>query len=125
MKPLPQSLCDRAKFLCTIHSQQDVANILGLQKGMITKMKQRGWKSAGTKAFRPVPTDFAIVSPGKSVRYLSRHYRAGHMTVERWLEQLQQMAKPLSAPPEERENLVRKQGYREKPIFSQGSIVSL
>lgn len=36
---------------------------------------------------RPLPDDFATVAVGKTVAELSKHYVAGHRTVERWLSQ--------------------------------------
>lgn len=87
MKPVPQSLYDRAELLARVHDLKTVAEIIGKSLPFVCKMRKRGWK---TQAYplRPRPSDFAIQAKHLNVKELERHYRAGSAVVRRWREEL-------------------------------------
>lgn len=88
MKPLPQSIHDRAKLLASVHSLQTVAELLHLWPSTITRMKQSGWKARDYSCkVRPRPNDFAIQARHMTNAELVRHYRSSFHTVGRWLRE--------------------------------------
>lgn len=85
----PQATVDRARLLARHHPLQDVASILGVQPSMITAFKKRGWQEGPTGApRRERPVDFAWCANRMTFGELTRHYRAGNSTVQRWLREL-------------------------------------
>lgn len=86
MRPVPQSLYDRAKLLSRVHELCVVAEIIGKDKSFVSRMKGRGWRA---KAYprRGRPTDFNIQRRHLTRKELERHYRAGPATVVRWLRE--------------------------------------
>lgn len=90
--PLSQAMCDRARRLTAVHTQDTAAMILGIWPETIIKVRKRGWVAAepGRKK-RPRPTDFAIQVHHMQRRELARHYRAGNDTIARWARELRVM----------------------------------
>ena len=90
MRRLPQSLHDRAELLARSHSQNTVAEILGLRASTITEMKQRHWKAKGPDPrLRPVPTDFCIQARHMTHAQLCEHYRTSPRVISRWMREKQ------------------------------------
>ncbi len=86
MRPIPQSLYNRAEILARSHPLQVVAELIGKPRSTVSLMKKRGWK-ATQYGKRPVPTDFAILARHMTFGELVAHYRAGTRTVTRWLRE--------------------------------------
>lgn len=89
MRPIPQSVCDRAELLARSHPLGIVAELLGKQPSTITRMKKRGWKANDYSCKRRArPSDFAIQAANMPHAELVRHYRAGTSTITRWLREI-------------------------------------
>lgn len=91
MRPLPQSLHDRAELLSRSHPERAIAAILGISRHSIFKMKRRGWQAAETThPFRKRPADFAIQTKHATVDELARHYGTSTRVICRWRREIGQ-----------------------------------
>lgn len=89
VKAHPQAMVDRARLLARYHPLQDVASILGVQPSQITAFKNRGWREGlGGRPPRAMPADFVYFANRMTFGELTRHYRAGNTTVQRWLHEV-------------------------------------
>lgn len=87
MKPLPQSLYDRAELLSRVHPQKVVAEIIGKDPRVVRRMARAGWKANGYPK-RQRPSDFAIQNQHLTRDELCAHYLAGSETIKRWRMEL-------------------------------------
>lgn len=86
---VPQSICDRAKLLSTVHTWRDVCAILKISSGTLVGIKRRNWQATRVgPRFRPMPTDFAIMSKRMTGPELVIHYRCSHRAITRWRKEL-------------------------------------
>jgi hypothetical protein len=86
--PIPQRLYDRAELLARSHPLGTVAEIMGIGRTTVSKMKKRGWKAVDYSSLRrPVPTDWAWRAPDMSVNELAAYYGTCSRTVCRWLRE--------------------------------------
>lgn len=126
MKPLPQSLCDRAKLLCSIHPMGVAAEIIGLRRNQLSRMKANGWQ-AKTYAcrYREMPTDFAIMSGRMTHGQLVAHYKTTDRKIVAWRRLLLKMANYPHGGEAASGKRIKKQRLADKPILAPGSILSL
>lgn len=88
MKPIPQSVYDRAEILSRSHPLCVVADLIGKKKSVVSVMKKRGWKAVDYSCMkRPLPSDWAIQAYRLSFDELCAHYGAGTRTVVRWMRE--------------------------------------
>jgi hypothetical protein len=100
---LTQAECDRLKQLCTVHTRQDAAAIVGCCPDAVTHAAQRGWK-AFSMPQRPRPSDFALRAHIMTKKQLRRHYVASQACVIRWSAEIG------------RQNMPKKGGVKPLPI---------
>lgn len=87
-KPIPQSQYDRAELLSRAHPLGAVAEIMGIGRSTISKMRKRNWQAVDYSCMRrPIPSDFGIYAPDMSVNELAAHYRTPPRTICRWLRE--------------------------------------
>ena len=86
--PIPQSQYDRAELLARSHPLGTVADIMGVGRSTVSKMKGRGWKATDYRhTRRPVPSTWGIIAPDLPVNALAAHYGTSHRTIARWLRE--------------------------------------
>ncbi len=89
MKPLDQTVCERARRLCSVHSERTVAELLGIARSSIWKAKRRGWRAAETThPYRRRPSDFAIQARRATVDELARFYGTSTRCITRWRREI-------------------------------------
>lgn len=84
----PQEICDRAKRLTDQYGTVVAAEILGIHRVAIYRMKQRGWKAGSPGRKRPMPGDFPIQVKHLKFKEIRAHYVAGQQAVSRWKREL-------------------------------------
>ena len=87
MRPVPQSVYDRAELLARVHPLITVAELIGKDLAFVSRMRSRGWRMKPYPK-RERPSDFAIQAAHMNHTELCRHYRAGTSSVTRWLREL-------------------------------------
>lgn len=86
MKAAAPSIVARAERLARVHPVDAVADIVGLHRTTVYRLRNRGWRpTRNGPPLRPVPSDFAIQARHMTSGELATHYRAGTRTVARWL----------------------------------------
>lgn len=86
--PIPQSQYDRAELLARSHPIGTVAEIMGVGRSVVSKMKRRNWIATSyDHTRRPVPSDWGILAVEMSTRELAAHYRTTGRVIKRWMQE--------------------------------------
>lgn len=86
---IPPETCERIARLVPTYGICTTANITGVSRTSIWRLKQRGWKPwTHDCEKRPRPTDFAIQCRHMTHDELRQHYKASSVVVTRWRREL-------------------------------------
>lgn len=86
---IPAETCERIKRLVPVHGICVTAEITGVNRSSIWRLKRRDWQPwSHDLEKRPRPTDFAIQQHHMTQKELRAHYRAASATVTRWRREL-------------------------------------
>jgi hypothetical protein len=86
--PIPQSTYDRAELLARSHPLGTVAEIMGVHRSTVSKMKARAWRAVDYKhTRRPIPSTWGLYAPDLTVNQLAAHYRTPPRTICRWMRE--------------------------------------
>ncbi len=81
--------CERIKRLVPTYGICVAAEIAGVSRTSVWRLKQRGWQPwTHDNEKRPRPSDFAIQCMHMDHAGLRRHYKAGSGAVTRWRREI-------------------------------------
>jgi hypothetical protein len=86
----PQAVHDRARSLTETHGLCVAAEILGIHRCALWRMKSRDWKPGRPGRQRSRPTDFAIQHKHMTHEELRAHYKTSSKCVTRWRRELRE-----------------------------------
>lgn len=96
---IPQSQYDRAELLARSHPLGVVAEIMGIGRTTISKMKARNWRATSyDRTRRPVPSTWGIYATSMTINELAAHYRTCPRTTCRWMREKPVRAKFRPGP---------------------------
>lgn len=86
---LPLEVCERAERLAKWHGICAAAEIVGISRTSVWRLRKRGWKACNhADQRRPMPSDFAIQSRHMTHDELRAHYQASSQCITRWRREL-------------------------------------
>jgi hypothetical protein len=86
---IPPETCERIKRLVPVHGVCAAAEIAGVSRTSVWRLKRRNWQPwSHDHERRPRPSDFAIQQRHMSHDELRAHYRAASATVTRWRREI-------------------------------------
>lgn len=94
MTPITPTRVARAERLALVHPLAVVAELTGINRATIYRLRDRKWRPGDyRRKRRTVPSDFAIQAKDMTSGELARHYRAATRTIARWLAETKPRAR--------------------------------